>query len=85
MTRVLDRLYDTTNYLNWGNEHSGQDAFRRQEEQAARSSRELRDALNKAIFKFGFKYSITTEEARHLLLNTGVKLPRTPFLLSQAA
>ena len=39
-------------------------------------SRELRQSIEKQFRKFAWRYSITTDEARHLLLNTGIKLPR---------
>ena len=37
-------------------------------------STELKERVDKAIFKFGWRHGITTDEARHLLLNTGVRL-----------
>jgi hypothetical protein len=41
---------------------------------AAHASSELKERIEKAIFKFGWRHGITTDEARHLLLNTGVRL-----------
>jgi hypothetical protein len=43
--------------------------------EAARSgSAALKERMESVIFKFGWRHRITTEEARHLLLNTGVRL-----------
>jgi hypothetical protein len=43
-------------------------------EEARIGSIELKERIEKAVFKFGWQYKITTDEARHLLLNTGVRL-----------
>jgi hypothetical protein len=43
-------------------------------QEAELASRELLERIESSIFKFGFKYGISSDEARHLLLNTGVRL-----------
>jgi hypothetical protein len=63
-----------TNYLN-RNEDFGTRQCRLAEESAHCASIELKGRIEKAIFKFGWRHGITTDEARHLLLNTGIKLP----------
>lgn len=38
------------------------------------ATEQLRLRMESVIFKFGFKHGIPTHEARHLLLNTGVRI-----------
>ena len=45
------------------------------EEDAICGSEQLLQAIEKTVFRFGWRYKITSEEARHLLLNTGVRVP----------
>lgn len=42
--------------------------------QAAGGSRALLTSTEAAFLKFGSRYGISVDEARHLLLNTGVKV-----------
>lgn len=87
MSKMLNeyRRLDGEFHYPGGHDNSGLKANDEAAREAEIGSQRLKEALNKAIFKFGFKHSITTDEARHLLLNTGVRLPREPFLLSNAA
>lgn len=53
-----------------------------EDEDAARlASAALLERLNSAFFKFAWKHRISEEEARFLLLNTGIRLP---FMLNAA-
>jgi len=44
-------------------------------EDAEAGSKDLRKALYRATHGFAVRYGISVEEARHLLLNTGVRVP----------
>jgi hypothetical protein len=44
------------------------------EEDARQGSAALQERIERAIFKFGWRHGITADEARYLLLNTGVRL-----------
>jgi len=76
------RRYESSLYLNQGNENTGQDSFRRAEEEARIGSEALKEAIDKLTWKFAWRHGIEQHEARHLLLNTGVRLP---FPLEDAA
>ena len=60
-------------YLN-RNEDCGTRQFDLAAQDAQLGSATLKERIEKAIFKFGWRHGITTDEARHLLLNTGVRL-----------
>lgn len=38
------------------------------------ATEQLRQRMESVIFKFGWRHGIPTHEARHLLMNTGVRL-----------
>jgi hypothetical protein len=76
MTRAVHgakRRYNGNHYLNRAEDASLR-LHRRECEQNSTASQILRERMESVIFKFGFRHGITTEEARHLLLNTGVRL-----------
>ena len=58
-----------------GHDNTGLKSLHEAEEDAVRGSEMLFEKLNSAFFKFAWRHRITEEEARHLLLNTGVRLP----------
>jgi hypothetical protein len=66
-----------------GHDNSGIKAQHEAEDAAKASSDALLEKLNSAFFKFAWKHRISEEEARFLLLNTGIKLPK-PFMLVAA-
>jgi len=72
MREAVVRHYGTQSYP--GRADFGTRQFAEHVEDAIVGSEELLEKLNSAIFKFGWRYGITTDEARHLLLNTGVRL-----------
>jgi hypothetical protein len=63
-----------------GHDNAGLKAQYEEEQAAIVASNILLEKLNSAFFKFAWKHRISEEEARFLLLNTGIKLPK-PFLL----
>jgi hypothetical protein len=63
-------------YLNWGNDNTGQDSFRYTRMAAELSSAELRDAIQSAFVRFADINGVTENDARILLLNTGLKRQR---------
>ena len=70
---VIRHLITGNHYLN-RTEDASMRAHRLSAEEARAASAELKERIEKAIFKFGWRHGITAEEARHLLLNTGVRL-----------
>jgi hypothetical protein len=71
---VVRHLGGTYPYREDRKEDFGTRAQELSAQDAAAASREMRERLEKVIFKFGWRHGITTDEARHLLLNTGVRL-----------
>ena len=70
------RRFDGENRYAHMHDNSGLDEIRNRDLHAQQGSTQLRERLEKAIFKFGWRHNITTEEARHLLLNTGLAYQR---------
>lgn len=63
-------------YLNCGNDNTGQDSFRHTRIAAEFSSAELRDALHSAFARFAEVNGVSENDARILLLNTGLRHQR---------
>lgn len=85
MKRVINeyRRLDGECFYPGGFDNTGLKTHHNEEDAAKVASETLLEKLNSAFFKFAWKHRITEDEARHLLLNTGVRLPRT-FMLDAA-
>lgn len=68
-----------------GHDNTGLKDRERFSDEAYHASRALREAIDKSVFRFGFKHGITADESRHLLLNTGVCLPRKSLTVKRTS
>lgn len=69
------RRFDGNFYYPKGHDNTGIRDKALAEEDARVGSTMLREAIDKAVWKFAWRYKIEQNEASHLLLNTGVRLP----------
>jgi hypothetical protein len=63
-------------YLNWGNDNTGQDSFRYTRIAAELASAELRDAIQSMFVRFAGQNGVTENDARILLMNSGLRHQR---------
>lgn len=83
MTRIINEYRRTDGNHSWpgGHDNTGLQTQHAEEEAARLASKVLLEKLNSAFFKFAWRHRISEEEARFLLLNTGIRLP---FMLNAA-
>lgn len=81
--KELYRRYDSELYQN-ESASSGLLAHREAEDEARNGSGQLLEAVQRSMRKFAWRYGVSENDARILLMDTGVRLPK-PFLLADKA